>query len=250
MNSVRSKPTTVKSNTNTTTACTIANLKNWTCLEKTDNYSELSHLSFGPHALVGSLAYLRRATMLHSSIHYSKRYMKPPPSPQNSAHLSPSSVSVITHFFHQENRRNQERNPIPPTSNPSIHLSSCSVIIFSVPLLLGSMNCPAALSMVNSSTCTLNPVLLECIKRHVWTLLLGLCPLSFQQYRLFLLYFILIFPRSTYTYYNCSNEIYVYVYIFYISTHVFVICPLNLYLPCPYILFPSATDLLLYFILY
>lgn len=104
--------------------------------------------------------------------------------------------------------------------------------------------------MVNSSTCTLNPVLLECIKRNVWTLLLGLCPLLLQQYQLFLLYFILIFPRSIYTYYNCSNETYVYVYIFYISTHVFVICPLNLYLPCPYILLPSATDLLLYFILY
>ena len=41
-----------------------------------------------------------------------------------------------------------------------------------------------------------------------------------------------------------------YVHIFYISTYVFVVCSLNLDLPCPYILLPSATDLMLYFTLY
>lgn len=122
VNSIRSRPTTVKSNTNTTPAYTIANLKNWTCLEKTDNYSELSHLSFEPHALVGSLAHLRRATMLHSSIRYSKRYMKPPPSPSKFSTLFSILSLSDNPFFYQENRRNQERNPIPPTSNPSIHL--------------------------------------------------------------------------------------------------------------------------------
>lgn len=40
------------------------------------------------------------------------------------------------------------------------------------------------------------------------------------------------------------------MHIFYISTYVFVVCSLNLHLPCPYILLPSATDLMLYFTLY
>lgn len=50
--------------------CSVANLKTSYPGEKTHNYSKLSHLNFGPHILVGLLTYLRRATMLHSSIYF------------------------------------------------------------------------------------------------------------------------------------------------------------------------------------
>ena len=111
---------------------TIANLKNWTWLEKTHNYSELSHLNFGPHILVGLLAHLRRATMIPSSIHYFKWYMKPS---SFSKFIIPSSIlSLRDNFsiFSPRKQKKPEQKSHSSYSKVPIHLWPCSVTIFFV----------------------------------------------------------------------------------------------------------------------
>lgn len=58
-----------------------------------------------------------------------------------------------SYLFHQEDRRNQKRIPIPCTPSPPANLRPFSRTMSSV--FLQSMNCPDARCEVNSSTCTL-----------------------------------------------------------------------------------------------